>query len=129
METYYIDVGNGSWCVLVCTDYNTLLHGDDIWAILRSFGMSNRKAEEALRVLSQPNTGMAVSNDDIRMSVIFVSDATSNDEYWDTMSHEVMHVVTAIIDYYNKPYNGEDAAHLNGYLTKKIVQQVGEPCY
>lgn len=127
METYYIDVGNGSWGVLVCTDYNTLLHGDDIWAILRSFGMSNRKAEEALRVLSQPNTGMAVSNDDLRMSAIFISKATSPSEWWSTCLHEIRHAAQTIIEYYGADWE-EDDAYLTGFLTKQVVEKIAEPC-
>lgn len=127
MTTKYIDVGNGKWGVLLCFDYY-LLDYDDMWAIMRAFGMSNRKANEALKVLGSLNSGMTISNDSIRMSAVFISDTTSEGEWWNTLNHELLHVVTAIIDYYGEPYYGEPAAYLQGYLMKKIVEKVGSPC-
>lgn len=127
MTTKYIDVGNNKWGILLCYDYYFLDY-DDMWATMRAFGMSDKSAKEALRVLSHPNSGMTVSNADIRMSAIFISDSTSESEWWNTLSHELTHVGTAIIDYYGEPYDGEPAAYLQGFLMKKVVQKVGSPC-
>ncbi len=128
METQYLEVGDNKWGVLVCYDY-TMLDWDDMWAIMRSFGVSNAKANEAIGVLGGLNTGMAISNDDIRMSVVFVSDATSASEWWSTLSHELYHVSAAIIDYYGESYEREPAAYLYGELIRMAVQNISEPCY
>ena len=126
MRTEYIDV-YGYWGVIVCYDYD-MNDWDDIWSICRSFGMPDAKAREAIRVLEQPNTGMAVSNDDIRMSAVFISDATSASEFYSTAIHEMIHVADAILDYYGTAWDGEPSAYLVGYLTKELVEMVGEPC-
>lgn len=63
------------------------------------------------------------------MSAIFISDATSTSEWWDTSLHELYHVSNAIIDYYGVSYESEDAAYLMGYLTKEFIEKVGNPCY
>ena len=128
MTTKYLEVGDADWGVLVCyhfyvTDY------DEIWSYCRSFGLSKERTREALRVLREPNTGMTISSDEIRMSIVFVGDATSTSEWWDTLSHELWHVVTHIIDYYGVGYDTEDAAYLTGFLMKQLVEEVGEPCY
>lgn len=126
METKYIDI-DGRWGVLVCYGYdNSDEH--DMWSIMRSFNMSNQQANKALRILSNYNTGMAVSNSDIRMTAIFVSKATSASEFWDTMNHELYHATVAIIDYYDEPYDTEGAAYLQGYLMRRVVEEIGEPC-
>ena len=126
MRTEYINVGKSKWGIVVCFDYD-VYDFDDMWAIMRSFGMSNRKAREALHVLSKPNTGMCVSNIDIRMSVIFISDATSTSEWWSTCLHEIRHAAQAIIEYYGADL-GEDDAYLTGFLTKQVVEKIAEPC-
>lgn len=127
METKYIGIGDNDWGVIVCYDYD-MRDWDDMWAIMRSFGLSSRKAEEAIRVLSHPNNGMAISNYDIRMSVVFISDATSSGEFYSTAIHEFIHVSDAILDYYGESWHGEPSAYLVGFLTKKFVELVGEPC-
>lgn len=127
MITKYLEVGDNDWGILVCYDYDTLDY-DDIWAICKSFGMSDKSINKALRILSSYNTGMAVSSDDLRMSAIFISKATSPSEWYSTAIHELKHSADAIIRYYDVDWAGEDAAYLTGYLTKQLVEKVGEPC-
>lgn len=127
MKTAYIDV-DGYWGVVVNYDYD-LMDYDDLWAIMRSFGLNDRSSKRALQILSSYNTGMAVSQDDLRMSAIFVSKATSPSEFWSTLIHEIKHVADAIIEYYGVDWDGEDAAYLTGYIVKQLVEKVGEPCY
>lgn len=127
MKSVFLDV-DSYWGVLVCYDYDTLDY-DDIWAICKTFRMSDRNIKKALSILSAYNTGMTVSNPDIRMSAIFVSSATSPSEWWNTAVHELKHTADAIIRYYDVDWAGEDAAYLTGYLTKQLVEKVSEPCY
>lgn len=126
MTTTYIDVGGGKWGVLLCYDYYSVDY-NDMWAVMRSFGMSDKKSKKALEVLSHLNSGMTVSNYDIRMSAVFISDTTSESEWWSTVNHELLHVGSAIIDYYGEEYDGEPAAYLQGYLMKMVVEKIGTP--
>ena len=125
METKYIDV-DGHWGVIVCYNYDEE-DKQDMWSIMRSFNMTSQSANRAINILSNYNTGMAVSNDDIRMSAIFISKATSPSEWWSTCLHELRHVAQAIIEYYGADW-GEDDAYLTGFLTKQVVEKIGEPC-
>ena len=127
MESVYIDV-DSRWGIIVCYNYD-ILDFDDMWAIMRSFGLSDKNANKSLRILSSYNTGMTISNADIRMSVAFIGDAISNDEWWSTLSHELWHVATSIIDYYDEPYDEEPAAYLYGELMRLAINEIGEPCY
>ena len=126
MITKYLEVGDNDWGVLVNYDFGTLDY-DDIWAICKSFGMSDKSINKALRILSSYNTGMAVSSDDLRMSAIFISKATSPSEWWSSCLHELRHSAQAIIDYYGADW-GEDDAYLTGFLTKQVVEKIAEPC-
>lgn len=125
METKYIDV-DGRWGVIVCYNYDEE-DKQDMWSIMRSFNMTSQSANRAINILSNYNTGMAVSNDDIRMSAIFISKATSPSEWWSTCLHELRHAAQAIIEYYDADW-GEDDAYLTGFITKQVVEKIGEPC-
>lgn len=127
MENKYIDVGK-KWGVVVNYDYD-LMDYDEMWAIMRSFGLTSKNADKALKILSNYNTGMAITNDDLKMSTIFISKASSPSEWWNTAIHELKHVADAIISYYGVEWDGEDAAYLTGHMTKQLVEAVGEPCY
>lgn len=128
METKYIDVPHKKWGIVVIYDYDTTYDYVDLMAIMRSFGLSQRDAKRAINILSSYNTGMAVSLDTLRMSAVFISKTTSSSEFWNTMNHELYHCSVAILDYYDEPYDGEGAAHLQGELMRQAVLLVGEPC-
>lgn len=128
MVTKFIEIPEEKWGCLLVWDFD-MLDYDDIWAICRSLGMSDKSINKALRILSMYNTGMTVSDENLRMSVIFISKATSSSEWWSTAIHELKHVADAIIKYYDVDWDGEDAAYLTGFLTKQLVEKVSEPCY
>ena len=129
MKTAYIDV-DGYWGITICYDYDVSNHEDEhtLWGYMRSFGMKERSINKALNILSNYNTGMCVSNNDVRMSGIFISKATSPSEWWSTCLHELRHSAQAIIDYYGADFN-EDDAYLTGFLAKRAVELIGEPCF
>lgn len=127
MVTRYIDV-DGKWGILVNYGFATRDDYDDIAAVLYSFGMNERNVRKALSVLSTPNTGLAVSNNDLRMTEIYIGDSTSNSEFWSTISHELFHAEQAILDYYGVDWDGEPPAYLAGYLLKRVVEKIATPC-
>ena len=129
MVTDYIDIPNGKWGIVVIYDFDTISEKPDLLAIMRSFGMSSYNAKRALNILSSYNTGMAISLQDLKMSAVFISNATSPSEFYSTAIHEFIHVADSIIDYYGETWGGESSAYLVGYLTKEFVELVGEPCF
>ena len=130
MEKKYIDI-DGYWGVVICYGYDLDDESDkhDLWGYMRSFGMNDINAKRALSILANYNTGMCVSNDDVRMSGIFISKATNASEWWCSAIHEAKHAADAIIEHYGVDWKGEDAAYLTGYIVKRMVELVGEPCY
>lgn len=128
MITKYIGIPNNKWGIVVIYDFDTRKDYVELMAIMRSFGMSQYNSKKALRILSNYNTGMAISLDELKMSAIFISDSSSNSQWWDSAIHELKHVADSIINYYGVDWDSEDAAYLTGYLTKELVELVGEPC-
>ena len=129
MKQAYLKFPNNEWGVVVIMDFDTDLEHDELVEQMRSFGLSLRSAEKALRILSNYNTGMHISNETLKMSAIYISDATSVEQFWDTIAHELAHTCVSIIDAYDVPYWSEDAAYLAGFLMRQLVIEIGEPCY
>lgn len=128
MKQDYIDVPQKKWGIVIVYDFDVGKEYVELMAIMRSFGLEKIKAKRALSILSNYNTGMALSIDNLKMSVIFISNATNSSQWWDTAIHEIKHVADAIIEYYDVKWDSEDAAYLTGYLTKELVELIGEPC-
>lgn len=126
MKTEYIDI-EGKWGVVICYDFD-MLDADEMAAIMDSFGSTESSIRKSMPILLGTNTGMCISRSDLRMSVVFVGDASSSEQWWDTLEHELYHVASAVCEYYGAPHGGEDFAWTVGYLTRRAVELFGRPC-
>ena len=123
----YIDV-RGKWGVVFCYDLHRL-DEYEMRAMLMSFGLRGGKIDEAMDVLLyERNTGMCVSNEGLRMSLIFIGRASSEEQHWDTTAHELGHCAHAICDYYDVSHVGEDYSWTLGFLMRKVVEKTAPPC-
>lgn len=95
---------------------------EDVGDWLEALGASRREIARACRVILGTNKGFTYSNSDLRMSVVCISHVSSREQWWDTVAHEVDHLQTAILDYYQVAPGTEDAAWLQGYLVRQIVK-------
>ena len=127
MQTEYVDV-RGKWGIVLCYDLD--LDDDvDIMNYMVSLGSDEEGAYKAVNVLfGQENAGLCVTNMALRMSLIFIGDADSAEQWWDTLSHELYHAQQAIIEYYGVLPDSEKAAWTMGYLMRKSVELVAPPC-
>jgi hypothetical protein len=128
MKKVYIEIPEESWGIIFCFAFDSSDFGD-IEAICKSFGMSKLVINNSLNILSTFNSGMTISNDDLKMSAVFIGKSTSNGQFWNTVSHECAHVVDAISRYYKVGCETEDRAYLQGFLFQRIVEEIAEPCY
>ncbi len=126
MKTEYIDI-DGKWGVVLCYDFD-LMDADEIAATMDAFGSTEHKIRESMPILFGTNTGMCISRDDLRMSIVYIGQASSEEQWWDTLQHELYHVATAVCEYYGVPHGGEDFAWTIGFLTRRAVKLLGYPC-
>lgn len=128
MKSEYIDV-KGKWGIVVCYD---LMRRDvrEMRALMESLGVEDEEIDGYLRMLLyHKNKGLCISNMELAMSLVFIGEATSEDQWWDTMAHEILdHAKVAILDYYHVPLRSEDSAWLTGFLMRKVVQLIAPPC-
>lgn len=120
MKKHYLDI-DSSWGIIFCYDFD-VLDAEEMGAIMDSFGMEESEIRYAMRVLFGTNTGMTVSRSDLTMSVIFVGESSSIEQFMDSCAHEIDHVQSAILRHYGIEQGGEDAAWLQGFIMRKIVK-------
>lgn len=128
MTTKYLDI-KGKWGVVVCYDLKPL-DEFEMRQLMMALSMHGQELDDAVEtLLYQENSGICITSMRQRMSLVFIGEATSEDQWWDTLAHEILdHVKAAICEYYDVPFVSEDAAWLTGYLMRKVVQIIGEPC-
>ena len=97
MKSEYIDV-KGKWGIVVCYD---LMRRDvrEMRALMEAVGLGDEEIDGYLRLLLyHKNKGLCITNMELKMSLVFVGEAESEDQWWDTLAHEVLdHAKVAIL--------------------------------
>ena len=123
MKTSYLDL-DGHWGIVCVYDYNVEEEYDELAAVMKSFNVPLRQIRRSLEILSAPNTGMTVTFPEIRMTLVMISSATSKDQLFSTISHEMYHATCGIIRYYDREMCSEDAAYTMGELMRQVITEV-----
>lgn len=120
MTKQYIDIV-GKWAFVFAYD---IKDGDqeEIAEWLRTLGCNERQVRKACRVATSVNSGFTFSRPELRMSVMVIAPASSEEQFFDTVVHEIDHLQTAICDYYGVEPGTEEAAYLQGYVMREIIR-------
>lgn len=124
MKRHYVDI-DGYWGIIFIYAYD-FMDIDELAAILDSFGASERGIREAMPILYSTNSGMTISRSDLTMSVVIISEATSVEQFMDTLTHEIDHVQDAIDKLYGVEQGSEESAWLQGYIMRGISRALKE---
>lgn len=125
MKKVYIEIPEESWGIIFCYDFNESDY-DEIEALCTGFGMSKLSINRSLNILSTFNSGMTVSNDNLRMSAMFIGKTTSKGQFLNTIVHETAHAANSIASFYDRPCSGEDFAYLSGYIFQRIMEEIAD---
>lgn len=112
-------IGNRDWWVMASLGVDD---GDlrDVYEGLRSAGLSERKVREVCDALSEPNNGYTYTDYDGEYTLIYASRATSAEQMFDTIEHELNHAVEHISTYYGVDPKSEEASYLAGELGRLL---------
>lgn len=75
-------------------------------------------------MLSRKNNGYTFTDLEGQYSLIFASETTSDEEMFDTITHELKHVTEHISGYFGVDPKSEEAAYLQGEISKKMFPAV-----
>jgi hypothetical protein len=120
MKKHYLDIA-GKWAFIFAYRIEEKDLGE-VGDWLEALGAEPLDIIYAQGVLLGLNKGFTFSNSRLRMSAMCIGDATSLEQWWDTVSHETDHLQDAILQYYDVKPGTEDAAYLQGYIMRAIVK-------
>ena len=123
IKTEFYRIGDDDWGILLVYDYDRR-DFDRLWAMLRAFGLPDDRAQAAMSVLSKRDTGMTLTIPTDLMSVLFVSEATSDEEWFNSLLHELKHVVEHISEFYRVRPTSEAAAYLQGEIGRQLFPMI-----
>ena len=120
MKKHYIDIV-GKWAFILAYDIEESDLGE-VGDWLEALGASKYDIRRAQHVLSGVNAGLTFSSDNLRMSVMCIGYAANEEQWWDTLDHEIDHLQYTIMRYYDVEPGTEEAAYLQGYIMRGIVK-------
>lgn len=123
MKTEFYNIGDDDWGILLVYDYD-YRDFDRILSMLRAFGLHDHRVQAAMSVLSKLDTGMTLTIPSDLMSVLFISEATSDEEWFNTLIHEVKHVTEHISEFYQVEPTSEPAAYLQGEIGRQLFPMI-----
>lgn len=112
------------WWVIAFLDAKTDSDFEKIFGTILATGAGKERALNAVAELRNENTGYILTDTTRKTSIIIISHATSFDEFFDTVTHEMQHLTAAICDFYNYSHTGEKAAYLQGEIGKNLYKAV-----
>lgn len=111
-------VGDRDWWVMVYYGVDGTRDLKEVYETLMLGGSANDAAQRACMVLSREDTGYTFTNFVGQYSLIFISRTSSAEQMYDTIQHELKHVVEHISEYYGVDPQGETSAHLQGEIAR-----------
>ena len=113
-------IGDKDWYVMCSYDICTQKDLRAIEQLLYECGGKPKSIDEAISVLKQDNTGFTYTSFDDKITVIFIGHATSEDEMYNIIQHELKHAVEHISEYYDVDPKSETAAYLQGEIARNM---------
>lgn len=120
MHKHYLDIA-GKWAFVFAYDIGEE-DLDEVGEWIEALGVKPREIKRTKKLLRRLNKGFTFSSSGLRMSVMVIGDATSLEQWWDTLDHEIDHLQDTVLEYYGVDHGTEDAAWLQGYIMRLIVK-------
>lgn len=111
-------LGDRDWYVMCAYDIRSRRDLMETRRALLASGCDEYRADEAVTVLSMWNKGFTYTNFIDHLTIVCVSKTTSAEQLYDSVQHELKHVVEHLSEYYGIDPKGETAAYLQGEVAR-----------
>lgn len=112
-------IGDRDWWVMVYYDVCPS-EISEIEETVRATGASEEDARRACDNLMHPNTGLTITDYASHTTFMAVSRATSSEQMFDTIVHELKHLTEHISNYYGLDPKTEISAYLQGEVGRNM---------
>ena len=113
-------LGKRDWWITASLNVATTDDLNAMYESLLSVGCPDWKARKACMNLSRYDNGYTYTNYDDRCSLIFASKTTSAEQMFDTILHEIKHLVEHVSSYYGLDPKEELSAYLQGEVGRQL---------
>jgi hypothetical protein len=113
-------IGSRKWWVMVYYDVRTSEDMRKIEGALMASGCPSESIIEAIDNLKGWNRGYTFTNLKTKTSVMVIGKATSPEQMFDSIVHELKHLAEHIGEYYNVDSKRELSAYLQGEVGRKM---------
>ena len=113
-------LGKRDWWIMANLNVATTEDLNAVYESLLSVGCPDWKAREVCMTLSQYNTGYTYTDYDGHFTLIFVSKTTSAEQMFDSILHEIKHLVEHVSSYYGLDPKEELSAYLQGEAGRQL---------
>lgn len=112
-------IGSRDWWVMAYYDVREQ-NLNEVREVLLAGGCPMENVEAACNNLAGLNAGYTFTNYDERLSVMLMGRATSAEQMFDSIVHELKHLVEHVSDYYGLDPKEELSAYLQGEVGRKM---------
>lgn len=113
-------IGDNDWWIMcyydVCTTRNLL----EVDEVLHASGVDKETRRKAVENLAKVNTGFTFTSFSSKSTAIFLSRASSPEQMYDSIQHELKHAVEHISEFYDVDSKSEEAAYLQGEIARQM---------
>lgn len=113
-------IGSRDWWVMVYYDVRTSEDMRKVEGALMASGCPSDSITEAIDNLKGWNRGYTFTNLKTQTSIMVIGKATSPEQMFDSIVHEMKHLAEHIGEYYNVDPKGELSAYLQGEVGRKM---------
>ena len=117
-------IGERDWWIMATIGIKGERDLNEVYQALMACGSPDVEAQKACMVLSRRNCGYSFSDMDRQFTLMFASETDSPEEMFDTLVHELKHIVEHISSHYGLNPKSEEAAYLQGEIAKKLFPAV-----
>ena len=117
-------IGERDWWIMATIGIRGERDLNEVYQALMACGSPDVEAQKACMVLSRRNCGYSFSDMDRQFTLMFASETDSPEEMFDTLVHELKHIVEHISSHYGLNPKSEEAAYLQGEIAKKLFPAV-----
>lgn len=112
------------WWVMAYYNVKSEKDLEEIRSALNTVRLDEKTIDSVIKTLKHPNTGYTLTINKLSTSIIAMSTAYNQSEFFDTFAHELKHLTDHIGSAFDFRQDSEESAWLQGELSKNMYKVI-----